>query len=132
MLIDNLGGPTSDLLHLTLDAVLKRQEIIANNVANVETQGYSAKSLDFGSILQNYFDASTGRLDEASFLQDLDDIKQQINSEDSISVSTDEQVKLDEQMVQLTENVLHYQALLEASSKRGAILKLAISGGRSD
>lgn len=132
MFLDELGGATSQLVSFTLDAILRRQDVIANNVANAETSGYSVKSLDFQQVLRQYFDTSNGRFNEAAFVQDVQRLKQEMGSLEYVKTAENQPVKLDEQMVLLTENVLHYQALLEASSKRGAILRLAISGGRSE
>ncbi len=131
MLIDDLGGVTSRLLGLSLDAILQNQDLIANNVANATTPNYLAKSMDFQQVLATYYDARTGQFDEESFARDVEGLKRELDSGAAVDVSAGA-VELDEQMIQLTENVLQYKALLEAASKRGALLRLAVSGGRSE
>lgn len=130
MPIDELGGPTSQLLNLMLDAALKRHEVIANNIANVGTPGYRAKTYNFDAIVERYAFAGSEQVSTDDFDEDFARLRDSLGAAESLAESDVEQVKLDEQIIQLTENVVRYQALLEAASKRGAIMKLAISGGR--
>ncbi len=131
MLVDELGGVTSQLIRLKLDAILRHQEVVANNIANVETVGYSLKTYDFETQLSEYYDQLSGSFNEEGFSQDLQQLKNKLQSADSISEHHGKEVDVDNQMVRLMENVLHYRTLLEASSKRGDIIRLAINGGRS-
>lgn len=131
MYIDSLGGVTSDLISLALDASSLRHEIIANNVANVSTPGYAAKHYAFEEVMNQFKIETTGLVDMNRLERDLPIIQEQLASTDAIQARTDPTVKLDFEMVDTAKNVLFYKSLLEASSKRGAILKLAISGGKN-
>lgn len=49
------GGPGSvlDVLSTALDGLSLRSEVIADNVANVDTPGFTARSVDFESSLRD-------------------------------------------------------------------------------
>ena len=53
-----------------------------------------------------------------------------LENSDAMVESRNETVELDREMVKLTENTLSYQALLQAMSKRGDIIKMAVKEGR--
>ncbi len=128
MTIDDLGGVTSKLVSLALDAALLRHEVIAHNVANADTPGFAAKKLSFERELAKYMD--NGSLNETAFRQDFDELKLNLTEKTYISPRADAEVQLDQEMIRLTQNTLHYRALLEANSKRGAIIRMAIDGAR--
>ena len=54
--IEALGGVTSELVGLALDAALLRHEVTANNIANHSTPGYLAKRVSFEEHLAGYTD----------------------------------------------------------------------------
>ena len=45
--------PVSSVLHSALDGLALRQRVIADNIANVDTPGFRATSVDFESSLQS-------------------------------------------------------------------------------
>lgn len=128
-MIENIGGVNSELVKLALNAALLRHQVIANNIANVNTPGFSAKRLNFEEHLAKFMTPS-GKLDESAFRQDVESLKRFIDEGHAVVSSGDEIVELDKEMIKLTENVLHYQALLDALSKRGSIVRMAIKEGR--
>ena len=50
----SLGGPdgVDAALHAALDGIAMRQRVIADNIANVDTPGFRATSVDFEASLQ--------------------------------------------------------------------------------
>ncbi|TQV73407.1 flagellar basal body rod protein FlgB [Exilibacterium tricleocarpae] len=127
-MIDNLGGVTSDLLRTALDAALLRHRVIAHNIANVDTPGYRAKRLTFEQHLAGATDSLGAS--ETGLAQRLEMLKGQLRQDGSLVVTTAEAVELDGEMVRIAENTLRYHALLDASGKRGELVKMAIAGGR--
>lgn len=128
-MIDDLGGATSELARLALDAAWLRHQVIANNIANVNTPGYVAKKVDFEEHLAKFL-TPLGELNESAFRHELESLKAFVDEGHAVVPSGGEEVSLDKEMVMLTENVLRYQALLDALSKRGSIMQMAIKEGR--
>jgi len=128
-MIEGLGGVTSQLIGLALDAALMRHELIANNIANHDTPGYRAVGLNFEEQLNGFTD-SISKTDDKLLQTRLDSLGERLQDGDSLIVKGDETVELDREMVKLTENTLRYQALLKAAGKRDELLSLAINGGR--
>lgn len=123
-----LGGVTSQLINLALDAGAARHSVIANNIANVDTPGFNAKRLKFESELQGVVSQiQAGQ--SGSVEARLGQIGQSLESGETV-VESGRAVELDEEMVHLTENTLLYQALLQASSKRGDLISMAVNEGR--
>lgn len=127
-MIENLSGPTGQLLKLAADAALLRHEVIANNIANVNTPGYQAKRVSFEHHL-NQFISPDGQINGAELSSQADSLKAMLQGGDAVT-TTGEQVELDKEMIQLTQNVLRYHALLDVISKRGSIVTMAIKEGR--
>lgn len=129
-MIEGIGGVTSALVGVALDAALLRHEVIANNIANVDTPGFQAKRLSFEEHLRGYV-SRTAPDQHAALLHDkIDWVKHAMHDSDSLVRSTGESVELDREMVSLTENTLRYQALLRAAGKNGEIMKMAVREGR--
>lgn len=128
-MIEDIGGVTSPLLGLALDAALLRHEVIASNIANVDTPGYQAKRLSFEEHLFGFTTTLQGS-DNNSLRDRIDSMKSAMQDSETMIVSENETVELDREMVKLTENTLRYQALLQAGGKRGEIIKMAVQEGR--
>jgi flagellar basal-body rod protein FlgB len=47
-----ISGPVGDVLNTALDGIAQRQRVIADNIANVDTPGYRAVSVDFETSLR--------------------------------------------------------------------------------
>lgn len=130
-MIEDLGGVTSAMVRTALDAALIQHELIANNIANVDTPGYRARRLNFESLLRGYVDQSAMSGNDNPLLAGrLDWIKSMMQNGDAMVVTENQSVELDREMVQLTENTLRYRALLEAASKRGELIRMAVKEGR--
>lgn len=126
-MIEDLSGVTPKLVMSALDALMQRHQVISHNIANASTPNYSAKRVAFEQQVANFSLEINNRLDEKS----LADQVQSLNSiieEGQLIYSTGQEVELDQELVELTENVLKYRVLLEANAKRGALMGMAISG----
>lgn len=124
-----LGGVTAQLMGLALDAAMLRHATIANNIANHDTPGYQAKRVSF----ETYLSDMMARLEnggENAVQPQIESLRAYLRDGNAVTISQDERVELDREMVRLAENTLRYQALLKAASKQGELLRLAINGGR--
>ncbi|MCW8932933.1 MAG: flagellar basal body rod protein FlgB [Gammaproteobacteria bacterium] len=122
----SLSGPVSSLVELALNASAMRHDVIANNIANVNTPGYKP--------LQVNFEEQINQMMSAEMIHNDD------NLENLISTVTPELIEqdyasgtnqLDIEMVNMAKNTLHYQTLLKGLSSYGSITKMAIKEGKS-
>lgn len=124
MAID-LNGPVSGLVVAALDAASLRHEVIASNIANVNTPEYHALQVNFEQQLAKSLEG--GELyNDASLRARLNSVKPEI-LESKVAFDT---AQLDMQMVDLTKNTLRYHALLKGLQDYGSITKLAIKEGK--
>ncbi|MFT6102048.1 MAG: flagellar basal-body rod protein FlgB [Candidatus Endobugula sp.] len=127
-MIEDLSGVTSKVVTTTLDGLFLRHQVIAHNIANVNTPNYSAKGVSFEQHLDKLSLSAASPSEKQSLTDAMSNLKGIIQEKNSLIFSTGNKVELDKEMVQLTENVLKFRALLEANSRRGDIMSLAIKG----
>jgi flagellar basal-body rod protein FlgB len=109
-------------LPLALDAASLRHQVIAANIANANNSGWRAQKLSFEESLQAALAANGGPLQNNSV-----DVLQAVKStvlEDSGESGSDAQV------MHLSRNVLHYQALIKVTSAQLELLSMASNDGR--
>ena len=113
---------------LALDAANLRHQAIASNIANADTAGYRPLRVSF----EQHLDALRAALQGSRPLDQslLETARPRIERETASSVSGSSAVALDEQVGKLTENAVHYQALLRALNKQFSILSAAINDGK--
>jgi flagellar basal-body rod protein FlgB len=101
----------------------RRHEILASNIANVETPGYRARDLEFGDALASAFDAAgTG---EAGFVAS----EPRLVDRPSGSMRPDgNTVDIDMEMARLAYNRSSYTTYAEILARRLGALRRAIEG----
>ena len=133
-MLDDIGGVTSQLVRVALDAAIVRHKVIANNIANANTPGYAPNKLTFDAYLLNELnlDAVRSADSKETLKNELENISERLAQGSFVEKSNEPKVELDVEMANMAENVIRYKALLEGISKRGAIINMAISqqGGR--
>ena len=77
-MIEDLGGITSKLARLALDASLLRHQVIANNIANADTPGFAAKRVNFEEQLAKFMQIN-GELDDSALEKEFQNIKASID-----------------------------------------------------
>jgi flagellar basal-body rod protein FlgB len=114
---------TSKSLIAALDAASLRQQVIATNIANVNTDGYVAQNVTFES-----------RLAEAAAQLDSTEAPLELHARIAPHIGADglaHAVRLDDEVAQLSQNQVHYQALLKGINKHlGLIFSAATEGKR--
>ncbi len=139
-MLDRLSG-TLPVLEKGLDAVWKKNEVLAANIANADTPGYKAKSVDFESVFsqllgsdwkQSYTGSErsvSGRtLPDPSALENLE-IPITENRERSARLDGNT-VDPDREMTSLAENAMLYDTLTYAVSRELGRLKMIINEGK--
>lgn len=103
-----------------------RQQVLANNLANANTPGFKRSDVDFHAALANAFDS--GAATPAS----LNAIQFGITTDSGTSLQADgNNVDVDTEMANLSENSLDYQSTTSVLASRIKILQTAIGSGGS-
>ena len=115
-----------------LDGLTKKQEVIGQNLANVDTPAYKAQTVDFQTTLTKAM-GSKGKLrmvtDHAKHIDtaERDSTSIQISSKKGGTERADgNNVDIDVELTDMTETVLSYQAMVQLVTKKFNLLKLVI------
>ena len=128
---------TADLLQKGLDAAQKRQDVIANNIANVDTPGFKASNVEFESYMKDAlasgddtFQANTTMPQHIQFGSgSAMDVQPQVVTDNSTSMRMDgNNVDIDAQMSSLAKNSVWYDTLVAKLNGEVQRMKLAIDG----
>lgn len=129
-MIDKLGGITTDIVRLALDASWTRHKVIANNIANSKTSNFSPQRVKFESEFSRALLESRSLHGTQSMFSELKDLKPIVYQSDQSIGLDDKSVFLDQEMVNMAKNTTHYKALIKALGKEISIISLAIKGGQ--
>ena len=120
---------TQVVLARALDATAMRNRAIANNVANVETPGYTRQDVAFEGHLKVALDSM--RADEPLSVTDVKSVQPESTIDGAQPVRENgNNVDMDREMARLAENSIRYQAILQSLSIKGSMLRTAIYEGR--
>jgi flagellar basal-body rod protein FlgB len=127
---------TTDLLQKGLEAAQLRQDVISNNIANVDTPGFKASSVEFESYMKDAladdggFQAKMTRPEHISFDSgNATDVQPAVIVDDSTTMRMDgNNVDIDKQMTDLAKNSIWYDTLVTKLNGEIERLKLAIDG----
>lgn len=136
-MLNQLGGPLLQVLHKALDASWIRQQVIANNIANVDTPGYKRWEVSFEKQLQKAL-AEVGKLPltrthptHLSKAASLEDVQPQVYQVLGSSYRNDgNNVDIDAEMAKQTANYLHYNLLTRLVTDHLEMLRIAVTEGR--
>jgi len=117
---DLFMDPTMQGLQYALNSLSTRQQVIANNIANAQTPGYTAQDVSFQSQLASILngDVSASATDSGAV----------VDSPDVTTRQDGNSVGMESQMSKMSETNLLYNALTQLTSDRMSILKTAITG----
>ncbi|MCD6526679.1 MAG: flagellar basal body rod protein FlgB [Desulfuromonas sp.] len=123
------------VLKKSLDLRLRNQQIIAANVANAQTPGYQARRFQFEDALQQavtgsgYDVVTTHPRHISSHGGSIGNVMGTIREvRDSSGIGDGNTVDVDQEMVQLAENQIMYEATAQLLSKKMAIIKYVVQG----
>lgn len=117
---------TIHLLEKTLAWRNRSQEIIAGNLANLETPNYTRKELNFQEVLNGYLRGGTEIALLTTDVHHLPGSRLGLGS----ARETGAPVDLDQEMVELSMNQLGYQTSVTMLKKKLDQLRTAIEGGK--
>lgn len=114
------------LLEKTLDWRVQNQEVVAGNIANLDTPHYTRKEMNFDNILNSY---TQGNLQTVSLTQTAPGHLGGANPGSGLVEETADDVDLDQEIVRMSENQLSYQSSVQMLIKKLDMLKAVIDGG---
>lgn len=118
---------TSSVLVKVLDGTAARQRVLANNVANADTPGFTRKDLAFEDELRNVLSQPTFNPDQKISAVE----RVQLNeSEDELSPrqADGNNVNVEHEMVDMAKNSLQYDSAAQLLNLQFQELKSAIQG----
>ena len=132
-----IADRTMSVLQKSLDLRAQNQQVIAGNIANAETPGYSARKLKFEDSLRNAISTPemTGQKTNAKHFpigsRGISTVQGTITKDVNNSPFGDgNSVSIDDEMFALAENQLLYEAGSQILKKKFSMLKFAVSDGR--
>jgi flagellar basal-body rod protein FlgB len=108
-----------------LDAAVLRQQVLAANIANASTVGYVPRRLSFEAEFARAAGAGRTAAEDSSALQWRARVEPDLGAD-----GAPRRVQIDEQMVELARNSVHFQALVKGLNRHLSILAAAVSEGR--
>lgn len=116
-----------NILKKAADASWKRNEVISNNIANVDTPGYKRKDVQFESYLMGAL-TGDGSLDRRVANVRMDTINPQVYTDYSnLSYRMDgNNVDIDTETAMLAENQIRYYALMDSMTQEFNRLKMVL------
>ncbi len=112
----------SDLV-TKISALAERTKVLASNIANANTPGYTAKEVDFSEI----FSQEKMKLDLAKTHPGHISSKEKVDTQGRVLIKdTYSPVQLDEQILEITKTSMEYQGLLRLLSERFGLYKSII------
>jgi len=127
-----VSDATTQVVKSALNGLTKKQEVISQNLANVDTPAYQAQNVDFQTMLNNTINGSgtlrlvknnSKHLDTASSQKDFVQISSREGGTDRADGNN---VDVDVEMVDMTETVVSYQAMVQTLTKKFTLLKQII------
>lgn len=130
---------TSALYQKALDGTWQRQKAISNNIANSETPGYKATTVNFEDSLKAEINklssnssssSSSGFIDKMDSIQSIQNSNISVSSGDTSSRLDENNVDLESENIEMSKTTLQYYYLVRGVTDSYSRLKYAISGGR--
>lgn len=129
----------SKVLEKSLDASLLRNEAISQNIANVDTPGYSRKTVSFEEELSDAISKNSGfkgkRTDPRHIPiggRNIDEVGIKVSEDNSANVMRldGNNVDIENEMAQLAENTIRYNVMIQRMNGIFGRMKSVIREGR--
>lgn len=122
---DPLAEPVTRLLAHSLNLHSRRQEVIAGNIANLDTPGYTARDLPFKEVLRQHLRGG-GPLSPVP--THPGHLAPPLPA--GLVENRGEPVDLDQEMVRLGENLFQFQSAVQLLNRKLEGLRTVVEGGR--
>jgi flagellar basal-body rod protein FlgB len=141
MLENILNSRTQILLNKAMDSASARNDIIANNIANVNTPGFKRSELIFQDKLKKLLDSQANpgndklQTTNPRHIQiwqnnsDLENFEPEIRKLEDLSYRNDaNNVDIDVEMANMTKNKVFYDSMAQSMTNEIKLLRMAITG----
>lgn len=118
---------TARCLHTALDCTATQQRVVANNLANIETPGYTAQHARFEQRLASALAAER----EGSSDRGLSRVSAQVAPTADAPGPDGNNVNVEAEMSSLAEATTRYQALVKLLDRKMDMVGVALGDGRS-
>ena len=127
MSISLITDKSYELNKLALDGLSLKEKAISNNVANVDTPGYTAKTVDFQSTLEKALGTSSELAMETTDSRHLTSPAgstrfAETNRTGGTARADGNDVDIDVELTDMSQTAIEYQALTESVSKKLSLL----------
>ncbi len=141
MPVNDIFGTTIDLLSKNMDLRIKNQAIIAGNLANAETPGFTPSELSFEDELKEAVKGRSARNGTTSITNprhiplrhtkgDIEDVQGRIVESPARTAGKDgNSVELENEMGRMAQNQIMYNASVQILAMKFSDLKTAVKGG---
>lgn len=127
MLLNLLTDKTGSALSRALDAYAVRHRVIANNIANAETPGFTRSEALFESNLRAALE--TPSINAAK--RRIAEVRAEVRPDNQSPRRPDgNNVSIDREITDLTKNTLSYRAAVTLMEIKSAMVRYAITEGR--
>lgn len=126
--MSEIFGNSMQLMLKSMDFLWKKQEVIANNIANVDTPGYKSRYVTFEEELREKLDRAREDRKE-SMAQALADTQYEIHVTENETARLDgNNVNADTELIEMTRAAMQYQYAQSAYNGELNRLRTAIKG----
>lgn len=117
-----------DFLRKGMEGLWARNQVIADNIANGDTEGYKAKDINFEEIMSRCIEDENRVARNPVYLSE---VKYAINEKRGLAVKANgNNVDRDKEMASLAENTMKYDLVSQAMNFQLRMLKEAINEGK--
>jgi len=141
MFLNNSFGKTVNLLHRSMDAGILRHEVLANNMANVNTDHFKRSDISFESALKaaldsenpkNRFPSHRYEWEKSGFAKQVIDYRtvkpKKILDYATSSKNNGNNVDPDEEAYRITQNIMKYQLAAQAVNSHFNQINMVLRG----
>lgn len=134
MKLAGIFDQTTHFLKKTLDFRVRNQEVISSNIANSDTPGYIPARLEFEGSIERALVTSglklaktqKGHIGTTGGTIDARVVRESRETD----IGDRNEVSVEEEMVQMAENQILYEATIQTLNKKYALLKYVVHDGR--
>lgn len=130
------GDKTSSMLEKSLDTARFRYEVIANNLANIDTPGFKKSSVVFEEMLrsslndQDDFSLRRTHPNHIGSSDSIEEIQPKVEKDTSTSLRLEgNNVDIEEEMTKMVMNSVNYYFSAQQINKKLAALRYVIQNG---
>ncbi len=136
MKLSGIFDQTTHFLKKALNFRVHNQQVISSNIANSDTPGYIPARLEFEGSLKDAVGTSGLKLakTQSSHIGPEGDLTgtggRVVRESKGMDIGDRNEVSVEEEMVQMAENQILYEATVQSLNKKYALLKYIVQDGR--